>query len=88
MSLRTSIESKQAKIGIVGLGYVGLPLILAYSRAGHASIGFDIDPAKQEHLLAGRSYIKHIPPNRSGKPGLLERSTRRPTSRGWASVMP
>ena len=48
-------------IAIVGLGYVGLPLLLAYSRKGIRSVGFDIDPLKPEHLLAGRSYIKHIP---------------------------
>ncbi len=48
-------------IAIVGLGYVGLPLLLAYARKGYPSIGFDIDPAKPAALLAGRSYIKHIP---------------------------
>ncbi len=52
---------KDAVVGVVGLGYVGLPLLLAYARAGWRSIGFDIDPAKPEALLAGRSYIKHIP---------------------------
>ena len=53
--------SKDAVIGVVGLGYVGLPLLLAYARAGYRSIGFDIDPAKPEALLDGRTYIKHIP---------------------------
>jgi UDP-N-acetyl-D-glucosamine dehydrogenase len=48
-------------IAIVGLGYVGLPLLLAYARKGYRSIGFDIDTAKPAALLAGRSYIKHIP---------------------------
>lgn len=48
-------------VAIVGLGYVGLPLLLAYARKGFRVIGFDIDPAKPEALLAGRSYIKHIP---------------------------
>jgi len=48
-------------IGIVGLGYVGLPLMLAYSRAGARVIGFDIDVSKPEKLLRGESYIKHIP---------------------------
>lgn len=48
-------------IGVVGLGYVGLPLMLAFCRAGHRVIGFDIDAAKIEDLRAGRSYIKHIP---------------------------
>ena len=48
-------------IAVVGLGYVGLPLLLAYARAGFRVIGFDIDESKKQHLLAGRSYIKHIP---------------------------
>lgn len=48
-------------IGVVGLGYVGLPLLIAYARAGHRVIGFDIDAAKIRDVLAGRSYIKHIP---------------------------
>jgi UDP-N-acetyl-D-glucosamine dehydrogenase len=48
-------------IAIIGLGYVGLPLLLAYARKGFTSIGIDIDPAKPAALLGGRSYIKHIP---------------------------
>ncbi len=48
-------------IAIVGLGYVGLPLLLAYARAGYRVIGFDIDDRKTAHLLRGESYIKHIP---------------------------
>ena len=48
-------------IAIVGLGYVGLPLLLAYARKGFNVIGIDIDSAKTEALRAGRSYIKHIP---------------------------
>ena len=48
-------------VGIVGLGYVGLPLALAFARAGRGVIGFDIDPAKPEAIRAGRSYIDSIP---------------------------
>lgn len=48
-------------IGIVGLGYVGLPLALTYARAGARVIGFDIDASKPAKLLRGESYIKHIP---------------------------
>ena len=47
-------------IGIIGLGYVGLPLALAAAAAGYRVVGFDIDAAKVESLKAGRSYIKHI----------------------------
>ena len=49
------------KIAIVGLGYVGLPLSLQFARSGVTVIGLDVDPAKVEHIRAGRSYIKHIP---------------------------
>ena len=48
-------------IGVVGLGYVGLPLALGYAAKGYQALGFDIDPPKIEHIRAGRSYIKHIP---------------------------
>ena len=47
-------------VGVVGLGYVGLPLLLAYARKGTKALGFDIDPHKPAAILAGRSYIKHI----------------------------
>jgi UDP-N-acetyl-D-glucosamine dehydrogenase len=59
--LATAIENKTAKIGIVGLGYVGLPLIQAFVRAGYSTLGFDVDDAKVKRLKAGESYIKHIP---------------------------
>lgn len=54
------LERKTAKVGIVGLGYVGLPLMLRYCEVGYKVIGFDIDPTKVEALEAGRSYIEHI----------------------------
>ena len=56
-----SIASKEARVGIVGLGYVGLPLVQAFVRAGFRTIGFDVDSAKIERLLAGQSYIGHLP---------------------------
>jgi len=48
------------KIGVVGLGYVGLPLCVQFSRSGVEVVGFDIDSSKVEACNAGRSYIKHI----------------------------
>ncbi|MBL69986.1 MAG: UDP-N-acetyl-D-glucosamine dehydrogenase, partial [Rhodobiaceae bacterium] len=54
------IKSKQATIGIVGLGYVGLPLAQAFCRQGVKTVGFDIDQKKIDEIEAGRSYIKHI----------------------------
>lgn len=59
--LISKIENRSAKIGIVGLGYVGLPLILRFCEEGFKVTGFDVDPRKIENLNQGRSYIKHIP---------------------------
>ena len=58
------IEQRQLVVGVIGLGYVGLPLALAFTRSGSKVIGFDIDGAKVEALNAGRNYIKHIDPER------------------------
>ncbi len=59
-TLRRAIEGRTAKIGVIGLGYVGLPLIREFIAAGYETIGFDVDQAKVDRLLAGQSYIKHI----------------------------
>ena len=59
--LLESIESKSAVIGVVGLGYVGLPLVREFTRGGAKVIGFDVDPSKVKALAAGKSYIEHIP---------------------------
>lgn len=58
--LTTRLRRREAVIGIVGLGYVGLPLLLRYAAEGFPVLGFDIDPAKVEQLNQGRSYIRHI----------------------------
>lgn len=55
-----SIKARRAVIGVCGLGYVGLPLVTAFHRAGFKVIGFDIDGRKIEQLKKGESYIKHI----------------------------
>nr|WP_146577341.1 nucleotide sugar dehydrogenase [Neorhodopirellula pilleata] len=47
-------------MGVIGLGYVGLPLALAYSAGGFKTVGFDIDEAKTQSINAGKSYIRHI----------------------------
>jgi len=60
-ALEQAIRGKTAKIGVIGLGYVGLPLIRAFVRAGYPTMGFDVDQAKVDRLLAGQSYIEHIP---------------------------
>ena len=58
------INDKSARIGIIGLGYVGLPLMLGFSEAGFPTLGFDIDPQKIDLLNAGKSYFVHIPDSR------------------------
>ncbi|MCP4094808.1 MAG: nucleotide sugar dehydrogenase, partial [Planctomycetaceae bacterium] len=55
-----SINNKTAMVGVIGLGYVGLPLIDAYVSAGFKAIGFDVDTKKADALNAGKSYIAHI----------------------------
>ncbi len=59
--LAGKIADKTAKIGIIGLGYVGLPLISAFTNAGFHCIGFDVDAEKIRILKQGQSYIKHLP---------------------------
>lgn len=54
-------KSREALIGIVGLGYVGLPLMLRYNAIGYRVLGIDIDEVKTTRLNAGESYIEHIP---------------------------
>jgi UDP-N-acetyl-D-glucosamine dehydrogenase len=60
MSLEPLIRSKKAVVGVIGLGYVGLPLVRLFSLKGFRVLGFDIDPAKIEKLKRGESYIKSI----------------------------
>ena len=57
-----AIDAKTAKLGVIGLGYVGLPLIDAYVAAGFSAIGFDVDGKKTAALNNGDSYIAHIKP--------------------------
>ena len=60
MSRLEKIKSKKAVIGIIGLGYVGLPLARAFCQQNIKTIGFDIDQTKIDIIESGRSYIKHI----------------------------
>lgn len=55
------IARREAKVGVVGLGYVGLPLGMAFAEAGFDVLGLDIDQRKIDKLTKGESYIKHIP---------------------------
>jgi len=58
--LRRKIENRKVRVGIIGLGYVGLPLALTFSERGFFVTGFDVDQSKIEALSAGRNYIKHL----------------------------
>ncbi len=60
LKLQARIESGTAIIGVVGMGYVGLPLAVAFGEAGCPVLAFDVDQAKIDALEAGESYIKHI----------------------------
>lgn len=60
MSLQQKIQDRSAVVGIVGMGYVGLPLARAFSDAGFGVMGFDIDPAKVHALNTGINYLKHL----------------------------
>jgi UDP-N-acetyl-D-glucosamine dehydrogenase len=59
--LLARIQARSATVGIIGLGYVGLPLARAFARTGFRVLGFDIDPVKVAKLNAGQSYIQQIP---------------------------
>ncbi len=60
-TLQKKIKNNQALIGVIGLGYVGLPLVREFTRGGAKVLGFDVDQSKIDALAAGRSYIEHIP---------------------------
>src|SRR5262249_7092669 len=63
-ALRRKIDLQSARVGIIGLGYVGLPLALTFAERGFSVLGFDVDPAKIASLEAGRNYIRHLHPDR------------------------
>ena len=60
MQLIEKIKNKKAHIGVIGLGYVGLPLVMEFCKRGFSVTGFDVDAKKVQVLKQGKSYIKHI----------------------------
>ena len=64
MKLGPLIINHQSIIGVIGLGYVGLPLIIRFSEEGFKTVGFDVDDSKVDMLNKGISYIKHIQPEK------------------------
>ena len=78
MSYVQKSADKSLRLGIIGLGYVGLPLALSYTSNGYHVTGFDIDAAKVNSLLEGNSYIEHIPSasiKQARQDGLLDATT-------------
>src|SRR5512133_1122484 len=59
-ALKARIDSGEARVGIIGMGYVGLPLALAFVERGFSVVGFDVDRAKVDKLSRGEGYIKHL----------------------------
>ena len=62
--LLSKIADRSATVGVIGLGYVGLPLMIEFAKGGFPVLGFDLDAKKIEMLQAGESYIRHIAPDR------------------------
>ena len=60
MSLKTKIKQKEAQIGVIGLGYVGLPLAVEFAKAGFPVTGIDVDESKVTAINAGENYIPDI----------------------------
>ena len=77
-TFKQRIDSKEAVIAVVGMGYVGLPLALRFCEAGYKVLGFDVDAYKVQKLNVGESYIKHIFSDKvaeAWKAGLLTATT-------------
>jgi UDP-N-acetyl-D-glucosamine dehydrogenase len=61
MTLIDKIRNKEARLGVIGLGYVGLPLLVEFARAGFEAVGIDVDEKKVKLLNSGHSYIDDVP---------------------------
>ena len=59
--IKRLVETKQARVGVIGLGYVGLPLAVEFARRGLRSVGFEVDARKAESINRGESYIPDVP---------------------------
>src|SRR5262245_47306198 len=59
--LLDKISTREARVGVVGLGYVGLPLVVEFARGGFNSTGFEVDMKKAEAINRGESYIPDVP---------------------------
>jgi UDP-N-acetyl-D-glucosamine dehydrogenase len=61
--LTARIQKRQAKVVVVGQGYVGLPLAMRAAEVGYSVVGYDISPVRVDELRAGRSYVEDVPPS-------------------------
>src|SRR5580698_6912430 len=61
MALEEKIRTRTARVGIIGLGYVGLPLAMEFAKAGFSVTGIDVQESKVDKLNAGESYVQDIP---------------------------
>jgi UDP-N-acetyl-D-glucosamine dehydrogenase len=59
--IKRLVETKQARVGVIGLGYVGLPLAVEFARRGFRSVGFEVDARKADSINRGESYIPDVP---------------------------
>ena len=62
--LQSQLTDRTATVGVVGLGYVGLPLLVELARAGYEAVGFDLDERKVAAIREGQSYIPDVPTRR------------------------
>ena len=93
--LANALRDKRATVGVVGLGYVGLPMLVCAAKAGFRAVGLDVDPTRVEALSEGRSYVSDVPNEVladiraslrvSTKPNVLRVVRRRPDLRSDAA---
>src|SRR4051794_7076676 len=77
------VHSGRMTVGIMGLGYVGLPLAVAFAEADHDVVAVDVDARKVEQLTAGRSYVEDVPSQRLHAVGhRIEATTQAASLRG------
>ena len=80
IALKNRLTDRTARVGVVGLGYVGLPLLVEFARSGFEAIGFDLDAAKVTAIAAGRSYIPDVPDSDVASCATPDDCLRRPIS--------
>ena len=85
--LRHTLRDKRAIVGVVGLGYVGLPMLVSAARAGYRAVGLDVDPARVQALSEGRSYVSDVPDGVLADVGSRLKVSTRPSALGRCDVV-